>query len=188
MIRDSRPVVELQVRIADCGYVCISAILALFGTKSAVASLKTIGGSTTRGLTLKQVRDVLRATGADAEAIQFAPKALATFPVPGILLLNHGHYIVLAGRYGAKFEAFYPERGWLRVPVHELIPQTDGLGVVVTKFVPNAALPVKTTRSAFRMFYGPALRMLVVQPIIYWTVALGIFSTSPASVWPTPER
>ena len=115
----------------DCGYVCISAALASHGQRKSVAEIKRVGGSTSRGLTLRQLRDILTACGAECDAIHFDKSNIASFPCPGILLLSEGHYIYLADVAADKFEIFDPNLGWCWVSKRILAAKTDGFGLLI---------------------------------------------------------
>src|SRR5688572_16422735 len=75
-----RPTIEAQSEAGDCGYVCISAVMALLGRPMLVEDIKALAGTTARGLTLRQVRDGLRACGVEAEAISFDCTQAGSFP------------------------------------------------------------------------------------------------------------
>ena len=136
-----RPLIELQTRLADCGYICASAVLAHHGVKLKVADIKTIGGATTRGLKIRQLRDVLTACGASAEAVRFNPDDAKTYPVPGVVLLKRGHYVALTSARGESFLAYYPERGWLRIRTKEIAGSLTGLGVMAARMARSPSPP-----------------------------------------------
>ncbi|NJN36676.1 MAG: hypothetical protein HC794_05990 [Nitrospiraceae bacterium] len=60
-----------QHAFADCGYVCISILLAHFKKSSPVHAIKAFVGSTERGLTLSQLQSALQKVGAATSAIAF---------------------------------------------------------------------------------------------------------------------
>jgi ATP-binding cassette, subfamily B, bacterial CvaB/MchF/RaxB len=128
-----RAPIELQTRLADCGYICASAVLAHHGLRLKVADIKAIAGETSRGLKLRQLRDVLSACGAQADAVRFDPNDAKTYPVPGVVLLTRGHYVALTSVRGNSFVAYYPERGWLRIRARDIAGSLTGLGVMVAK-------------------------------------------------------
>lgn len=116
----SRPTIELQSEAADCGYVCISAVFALAGEVRRVSAIKETGGTTSRGLTLKQIRDVSRRCGLAAEAIAYSPDRLASLNFPLILLLSRGHYVVAARCVAGALEIYDPGMGWYWLPAQKL--------------------------------------------------------------------
>jgi ATP-binding cassette, subfamily B, bacterial CvaB/MchF/RaxB len=127
-----RPVVELQIEAADCGYVCVSAILSLLGRPKLVHEIKATAGTTSRGLTLRQLRDALRAFGIKVEAVSFDRMREESYPNLGVVLLEQGHYIVIARRRGEVFEVFDPQIGWYWTDRRKLKRSVTGLGLQVT--------------------------------------------------------
>jgi ATP-binding cassette subfamily B protein RaxB len=127
-----RPTIEPQSEAADCGYVCASAIMALLGRPMLVQDIKAVAGTTARGLTLKQLRDGLRACGAMAEAVSFDRAQAASYPCPGIILLSSGHYVVIARRKGERFELYDPQIGWSWATRRRLARRCGGLGIEAT--------------------------------------------------------
>lgn len=129
----TRPRVPLQQDANDCGYVCVSAILALYGHTVSVASIKRAAGETARGLTLRQLRDTCRRFGAHAEAMLFNVHKPDAYPSPSIVLLKHGHYVVVATRRGGRFDCFYPELGWTKATTRHLARLATGLAIAVSE-------------------------------------------------------
>lgn len=125
----NRPFVELQTGRADCGYVSASAFLALLGSPYSVAEIKNRAGNATRGMTLRQLRDALISCGLRADAIRFDTSRSECLPVPGIVLLKRGHYIVLGRAFGKKVDVFYPEKGWVARKRLSLAAELNGFGV-----------------------------------------------------------
>lgn len=131
MLGQHRPTIEPQSEAADCGYVCISAAMALLGRNMLVQDIKAVAGTTARGLTLKQLRDGLRACGAQAEAISFDRNQPESYPCMGIILLSSGHYVVVARRKGDRFELYDPQIGWSWVTRRRLARRCGGLGIEI---------------------------------------------------------
>lgn len=125
------PTIEAQTEAGDCGYVCMSAAMAMLGRPMLVHDIKACAGTTTRGLTLRQLRDGLRACGAKADAVFFDPSKPECYPCMGIVLLSHGHYIFISRRKGNRFEVFEPQLGWSWSSFRKLARQCGGLGVEV---------------------------------------------------------
>ncbi|SHH62675.1 peptidase domain-containing ABC transporter [Massilia sp. CF038] len=139
VLRRRRPNVALQQGITDCGYVCMSALYAAAGHRFSTANIKARVGTTSRGLTVRQLRDALRACGASATAVMFDPKRAMSFPCPGIILLKGGHYIAVVSKSEKTMEVFYPERGWSFVESRRLASQATGLAIAVSALAPPEA-------------------------------------------------
>ena len=128
----SRPTIEPQVQTADCGYVCMSGLLKILGWRFEVEDVKRIVGLTGRGLSLKQLRDGFRTLGLASEVIRFDKRRPESYPVPGVLLLSRGHYVVIRQRRGASLEIYDPQTGWNWSPLSRMSRSTDGFAVVAT--------------------------------------------------------
>ena len=133
-----RKLVESQKRPTDCGYICISAALTLFGCRLTVSEIKARCGDTSRGLTLRQLRDALEKCGAVAKAVQFDRRRSEAYPCPGIILLERGHYILIAAKGRNWLDAYYPEFGWLRLPTKRVAREANGLGVMIESVAKDA--------------------------------------------------
>jgi ATP-binding cassette subfamily B protein RaxB len=130
-LRYARPVIEPSVEAADCGYVCISAVMALLGRPLATSEIKRIGGTTSRGLTLKQVRDIFRALDLEADVIFFDRNRAESFPTNGVVLLSHGHYVVIGRRRGDRLQIFDPNIGWAWMKRQKFARKCNGLAIQV---------------------------------------------------------
>lgn len=108
-----------------------SVLLGLLGVRRSVAALKDEVGTTFRGLSIRQLRDLLRHYGVKAEALRFDRSRPEAYPCPGILLLARGHYIVVASRRGEMFEIYDPNYGWHSIRRRKLARLTQGLGIEV---------------------------------------------------------
>lgn len=177
-----RPPVELQGNAADCGYVCASLLLFGVGQHKSISDIKSEFGNTSRGLTLKQLRDILRFYGLSAEAIFFDRSRTSAFPCPGVVLLERGHYIALVSRAKDSFEVYDPNIGWYRTTRARLARQTQGFGLATSvppghgqKAIPRAP---KLPRAFWNLFRNrkaaQAAAALVIAQLV--TLALPLLS------------
>jgi ATP-binding cassette subfamily B protein RaxB len=174
-----RPTIEPQGEAADCGYVCISAIMATLGRPMLVQEVKALAGTTARGLTLKQLRDGLRACGAEADAVSFDRTHADNYPCTGVVLLSSGHYVVIARRKGERFEVYDPQIGWSWTTRRSLARRCGGLGVQVSGLNPSVAPPRERARPAMPLplktiLAGRAGRRAVVTFALAQMVALAL--------------
>lgn len=137
-----------QNSIADCGYACISALLAHFKTPSPVHSIKAFVGSTERGLSIGQVHSAFQKIGAKSTVIAFDRHRASAFPCPGVILLKRGHYVALTKRRGDKFKVFDPAIGWQTLHVKHFELDDIALGVEVTGVI-KRVLPPESSASPF---------------------------------------
>ncbi len=97
-----------QHSYSDCGYVCISTLLAHFKVPSPVHAIKALVGSTQRGLSIAQLHTAFQKVGAVSTAIASDRHRASAYPCPGVVLLKRGHYVALTNRRGNKFRVFDP--------------------------------------------------------------------------------
>jgi len=187
-LHKSRPIIEPSSELADCGYTCISAVMALLGQPLLVEEIKTRGGTTSRGLTLRQVRDILRGCGALAEVIYFDRTRTESFPPCGIVLLSRGHYVVTVRQRRDRIEIFDPQMGWTWVSRRWLARRCNGLAVMVdglqapiserrerpsTAEIAELFRPILKRRSgaiAVGIFAGAQLITLLLPLLSMWSV------------------
>lgn len=193
-----RPVIELQSEAGDCGFVSIAAILALLGKSVSLSQVKDLVGTTTRGLSLGQMRDGLRKCGVEASVIFFDRGRRESYPQPGILLLSRGHYVVLRRRKGDCFEVFDPQIGWSWVGRHKLARHSDGLAVAVDGLLDPTTPPItdrlspklpwalrgilrsRSGAGALATFALSQLAALALPLISMWSVDRSLTGFSPA--------
>lgn len=144
-----RPVFELQIEPADCGYVSASVLLGLLGIGRSVSQLRHEFGTTSRGLSIRQLRGMLRHYEVAAEAIYFDRTRPESYPCPGLLLLTKGHYVVVAARRGEVFDIYDPNYGWDRVRRRKLARLTQGVGIEVEALAARPAPPAVPPLPAF---------------------------------------
>jgi ATP-binding cassette subfamily B protein RaxB len=168
-----QPAFELQVEPADCGYVGISVLLAFLGIRRSVSDLKTEAGTTSRGLSVRQAREILRRYDVGAEALYFDRTRPEAYPCPGLLLLAKGHYVVLTRRVGDVFHTYDPNYGWHRVKRQKLARLTQGVGIEVALRQPARLTPPKIPPlpSFFWSLFGGRLGWLAISAVALTQIA-----------------
>lgn len=160
---NKHPTVEPQLELGDCGYVCVSAVMGLLGRPMPLDQVKGLLGTTTRGLSIRQLRDGLQSCGVNAEVAFFDRTREASFPGFGIILLNGGHYIVVSRSRSGRFETFDPQLGWSWISRRKLAQRCSGLAVIVDGF-PNRPIslgrhqPVSRNAQLKKLFKSPSAR------------------------------
>jgi ATP-binding cassette, subfamily B, bacterial CvaB/MchF/RaxB len=137
-----------QHSMADCGYACISTLLAHFKAPSSVHKIKIFVGSTERGLSIKQIHSAFEKVGAISTPIAFDRNRPSAYPCPGVILLNRGHYVALTKRRGDKFKVFDPAFGWQTLHFRHFELDPVALGIEVTG-VPKRILPIESSATPF---------------------------------------
>lgn len=109
--RSAPPAVARDGNGADCGYACVAAAMATNGSIINVTDLKAHFGSSERGLSIKQIRDLARCVGFSAEAVIF-DRHTAQPRSPYVLLLEKGHFVFVWRRRGGRVQFYDPETDW----------------------------------------------------------------------------
>ncbi len=105
----------MQRTLSDCGYVVVRELLSRFAISTSDAGLRRLMGSTERGLSLNRLNDFLLSVGATTQLIKFDVSQARAFPCPGIVLLPHGHFVMLHSKKGEVFRYFDPTSGWSNI-------------------------------------------------------------------------
>jgi len=152
-----RPHAQLQEENGDCGIAAAAALAAMYGVPVSPHALRTLAGNTLRGLTLRNVRDLLRLSGFGAEVVVIA-KGAAGDPTPCIALWRKTHFVVLGRTRRATREVFDPGRGWRRIERAELAVSVGQMTICITSVPKRSLLPL---REPFPLF--PWLRLFDVR-------------------------
>ncbi len=167
-----------QQSLADCGYACISAILAHFKTATPIHAIKSFVGSTERGLSVAQLHDAFQKVGATATAIAFDRDRPAAFPCPGVVLLKRGHYVTITRRRGNKFKVFDPAIGWQTLHYKRFELDAIALGVEVTgvsaRVIPASAEPSPFLSLAARQAFTRLGRSVLLLGLLAQAMLLAI--------------
>jgi ATP-binding cassette subfamily B protein RaxB len=143
VVKCSNPEVPLQDEPAECGLVCVAALASMYGVPLCIDSLRQYQGSTARGMTVRQVRDLLRAAGFGADAVQLDWAAEAAQSSPLIALRDDNHFVVLGKRRGGGRAMFDPAEGWSTVDALTIRTRFRPLGVAVTSVPTRALMPTR---------------------------------------------
>jgi ATP-binding cassette, subfamily B, bacterial CvaB/MchF/RaxB len=145
----------LQESQADCGYVCASVAFDFFGQKIPPHRIRANLSSTSRGLSIQQLAEIMRALGANVVAVAFNCKEIQKIPVPTILLLKRAHYVVFMGFNGKTLSVYDPAVGWQEWSQSRMVEEVVGIGLGI-KSVKKSTLALKEkskwhiSASAFR--------------------------------------
>ena len=137
ILEPARVPLALQSSTADCGYVCVSALLSLLGVPASPEFVKEKFGSTARGLTILQIRDALRMFGVQTTTVVFDARVAGACPSRGILLLKKGHFVVIATVKNATLDVFDPSTGWEKWSVAQLSAASAGFALEVKSVDPS---------------------------------------------------
>lgn len=126
--------IPLQDKPNECGYVCVVAVLAQYGIRITADQVSTLVGSTSRGLTIRQLRDGLRVCGVEAQPVFLHPHAIDQLAPLTIALLKEGHFVLARRKGGRRVEVFDPSFGWSYMSVGEFSTRQSGHFIEIGNF------------------------------------------------------
>jgi len=169
-----QPTVENISGPSDCGYQCISAILAARGQHVRIDELKDVCGRTSRGLTLRQVRDAFRKCGIRADAIFFDKNQPGSLPCPSVILYATGHFVAVTKERGDSVYLYDSAVGWTWSKRARLLRKSNGLAIALgvepadlSLFRPRHELDAQLKRNINSIFARTSLR----KPIFFYSLA-----------------
>lgn len=84
-----------QLESSDCGPVCIRMISAYYGKIYHIKTLKTLCHQTRTGISIRDMIDCFETIGFEVACVNVERKDVHRMPMPAILYLKHGHFVVL---------------------------------------------------------------------------------------------
>lgn len=84
-----------QLESSDCGPVCIQMISAYYGKIYNIKTIKAMCQQTRIGISIHDVVNCFTSIGFDAACVNISLEETRRMPLPAILYLKHGHFIVL---------------------------------------------------------------------------------------------
>lgn len=100
----------------------------------------------------------------------FDPARIESVPVPSMLLLERGHFVVVGRRVRTELSVFYPEHGWTNVDFDELKAQLTPFAVTVGN-VDQGRLPPRT-RATLLPVIAAAIRAYPPKLFAVYAIAL----------------
>lgn len=169
-----QPTVENISGPSDCGYQCISAVFASRGQHVRIDELKELCGRTSRGLTLRQLRDAFRKCGVQADAIFFDKEKPGAMPCPSVILYGTGHFVAVTAERGESVYLYDSTVGWTWMKRSRLLRKSNGLAIELgdeladlSLFRPRHELDTQLHREIKKTFSRTSLR----RPIILYVIA-----------------
>jgi ABC-type bacteriocin/lantibiotic exporter with double-glycine peptidase domain len=125
----------VQSTQTECGLCASASILGAHGRRVGIHELRQFAEPGRDGLTLRDIRDILEASGMDTKALKVAnKKGLQELPLPCILYWNDAHYVVLEKISGKRYKVVDPAVGVRWVDEEEFF---DSFSDIVLTAVPN---------------------------------------------------
>lgn len=85
----------LQDEQAECGHACIAMISSFFGHQLDLYSIRSMGSTSARGVTLLEINHILEKLGFLTRALQVPLQELHLIKCPAILHWNMNHFVIL---------------------------------------------------------------------------------------------
>lgn len=126
-----------QLESSDCGLACIQMISAYYGKVYRMTTLKKICRQTRVGISIRDMVGCLETIGFEATCVNVGQKEAYRMPLPAILYLKHGHFIVLEKVRTRSLNVLYtildPAYGRVRLTEEKLAEKwlISGKGVAV---------------------------------------------------------
>ncbi len=95
-----------QLEANDCGPACVQMVCNYYGLKLGLREIKSALKVSKLGVSIKDIRNYLESLGFQTASVKIDLSDIEDMPLPGILFLNHGHYVVIEKikeRRGKKF-------------------------------------------------------------------------------------
>jgi ATP-binding cassette subfamily B protein RaxB len=177
-VRHWRPRALPQQESSDCGIAAVAALATMYGHAICPGALRERVGSTERGLTLRNARDLLREAGFGAEVMRMPASFAASYPAPCIAIARGIHYLVLGKRQRLRRTVFDPASGWRRLRYRELDVELGDLVICVTSVPAQVAVPLRQPLPLLRWLrsfsIGSAVAAIAATALFAQLLGLGL--------------
>jgi ATP-binding cassette subfamily B protein RaxB len=161
-----------QTETSECGLACLAIAAAAFGSTVELSSLRQKYQVSSRGMTLREVKDIAADMGMVGRAVSCEIDELADLKTPAILHWGFSHFVVLVRVKGAKIRIHDPAAGRVGLALKEVSRKFTGVALELTpaaEFVKRKE-PSPLALSAWFRFgpamYGPLLHILALSLLL----------------------
>lgn len=126
-----------QISTIDCGPACLQMVSAYYGKKMSLQTIKGLCESTRVGVSVREMIGCCEKIGLQAVAVNVDVKDLRRMPLPAILYLKRGHFVVLDRSYKKRNKDYFriidPSRGRVKLQETFLCDEflSDNHGVAI---------------------------------------------------------
>lgn len=119
----------LQAEAAECGLACVAMVAGFHGLEMDLPALRSLGGVSLRGATLKQLMRLASGLGLATRPIRLEPNELAQLQCPAILHWDLTHFVVLKAVRSRHIVIHNPAAGVRRYLLKEASPHISGVAL-----------------------------------------------------------
>ncbi|MDM5181922.1 peptidase domain-containing ABC transporter [Massilia sp. DJPM01] len=157
-----------QTETAECGLACIAIAAKQFGARIELATMRQKYHVSSRGMTLREVREISADLGMAGRAVRCEVDQLADLKTPSILHWELKHFVVLERVKGNRFHIHDPAVGQVKLSASEVSRKFSGVALEITEtkeFVKRKERSPLSLSSWFRLIpemYGPLIHILIL--------------------------
>lgn len=157
-----------QTETAECGLACIAIAAKKFGARIELSTMRQKYHVSSRGMTLREVKEIAADLGMAGRAVRCEVDQLADLKTPSILPWELKHFVVLERVKGKRFHIHDPAVGHVKLTASEVSCKFSGVALEITEtkeFVKRKERSPLSLSSWFRVIpemYGPLIHILIL--------------------------
>lgn len=161
-----------QAETAECGLACLAIAAEAFGARIELSTLRQRYQISSRGMTLKEVKEIAADLGMLGRAVRCDIEEIADLKTPAVLHWGFSHFVVFERMKGKKFRINDPAVGRQDLTLAEVSRQFTGVALELTptaEFVKRKEPSPLSLKSWFRLvpeMYGPLSHILVLSLLL----------------------
>ena len=171
-----------QTELSECGLICLAIAAEKLGSKVDLAALRRQHQVSSRGLTLKAVKDIAADMGMVGRAVGCDVDELAELKTPAILHWGFQHFVVLDSVRGDRVRIEDPAGGAVSLSLGEVSRKFTGVALELSpapEFVKRRAPSELSLASWFRILpemIGPMTQVLLLSLLLQaYVVAIPLY-------------
>jgi ATP-binding cassette subfamily B protein RaxB len=157
-----------QTETSECGLACLAIAAERFGSKIEIATLRQKYAISSRGMTLREVKDIAADMGMVGRAVRCELSELGDLKTPAILHWGFSHFVVLDRVTGPRVRIRDPAVGQINLSIGEVSRKFTGVALELTpaaEFVKRKEASPLSLLSWFRVIpemYRPLMHILAL--------------------------
>jgi ATP-binding cassette, subfamily B, bacterial CvaB/MchF/RaxB len=150
-----------QIEVTECGLICLAIVAKHFGASHDIGALRQKYQISSRGLTLRQIRDIASDMQMSARAVQCELPEVSKLRCPAILHWNANHFVVLLAVKKNKYHLHDPSLGFRKLHEKEFSSAFTGIALELsptpsfTRRKEKSPLQLSSWFRLTRETYGP---------------------------------